>query len=407
MSLCWNPIHASHEANDSPSNLVCNKIGPKIWLPALCFGFGVLTMCTAFVTQYESLVAIRVLLGAFEAGIQPGILTAYARFYRRHELVTRQGIKASMAALAGSFGGLLAAGLSHIPPSGPLHSWRWIFLIEGILTLAVAVVAYFALADDPSNAPFLTTEEQDIGSQRIALEILTHKRGRAGADSFKKALLNINTQVIAVCVLCTLVSMTSLSIFMPTLLKSLMNYGRTEAQLMSVPPYAIAATILVAAAITSDKHKRRGIVLASILPTTVVGFSLVIFVQSTAAKYVGIVLACIGAFTGSSILIAWIVDNTAGPTVRAIAVAYVAAVGNIGAIVATWAYLPDDAPTYRTGNCINLGVAALVSVLVPVLSLYLHWENGERAAGKRDYRFQQVENIENLGHANPRYRMTL
>lgn len=58
----------------SPANMLCKKFGPKIWLSFLSFGFGVITMCTAFVTSYPGFVVARLALGALEAGIMPGIM---------------------------------------------------------------------------------------------------------------------------------------------------------------------------------------------------------------------------------------------------------------------------------------------------------------------------------------------
>lgn len=53
---------------------MCKRFGPKIWLSFLSLGFGIVTMCTAFVTTYEGLIVARVFLGALEAGIMPGIM---------------------------------------------------------------------------------------------------------------------------------------------------------------------------------------------------------------------------------------------------------------------------------------------------------------------------------------------
>jgi MFS family permease len=120
--------------------MACKHFGPRYWLAFITCGFGITTFCLAFVSDYRIMYFLRVVLGAFEAGIQPGIMYSYSQFYRRHEMVGRWGIKAAMASVAGSFGGLLSAGLANIPRAGLLNRWRWIFLIEGLMTFAFSGV---------------------------------------------------------------------------------------------------------------------------------------------------------------------------------------------------------------------------------------------------------------------------
>jgi adenylosuccinate synthase len=93
-----------------PSNLVLKIIGPKYYLPLLVVGFGLVSMCTAFVNSFQGLLAARALLGVFEGGVMPGLAFFITCFYKRNELLFRIGIYVSAASMAGAFGGLLATG---------------------------------------------------------------------------------------------------------------------------------------------------------------------------------------------------------------------------------------------------------------------------------------------------------
>jgi len=64
--------------------MACHKFGPRIWLRFLTAGFGITTFALSFVASYPATMALRVLLGCFESGIQPGIMYSYAQFYRRY-----------------------------------------------------------------------------------------------------------------------------------------------------------------------------------------------------------------------------------------------------------------------------------------------------------------------------------
>jgi MFS family permease len=88
-------------------------------------------------------------------------------WYARHEAQLRQALFFSAASVAGAFSGLLAFGIAHMDGVGNLAGWRWIFILEGILTVIVAVIAYFTLFDFPETASFLTEEERAFVAYRL------------------------------------------------------------------------------------------------------------------------------------------------------------------------------------------------------------------------------------------------
>ena len=102
-----------------PSNILLKRVGPRYYLPSLVAGFGFVSMCTAFVKDFNQLCVARAFLGIFEGGAMPGIAFFLSSFYKRKELYFRVGIYVSAASMAGAFGGLFATGLSRIP------RWVW------------------------------------------------------------------------------------------------------------------------------------------------------------------------------------------------------------------------------------------------------------------------------------------
>lgn len=81
-------------------------------------------------------------------------------WYCRHEIQLRQAMFFSAASIAGAFSGLLAFAISKMDGVGNLEGWRWIFILEGMVTVLVAVAAFFCLYDFPETATFLTEEER-------------------------------------------------------------------------------------------------------------------------------------------------------------------------------------------------------------------------------------------------------
>lgn len=152
------------------------------------------------VQNYHGLLIARIFLGVTEAGLFPGVawvppssalltsqltLKSYyiTMWYCRHEAQFRQALFFSAASVAGAFSGLLAFGIAHMDGVGNLEGWRyefplirferllilcrWIFILEGILTVVVAILAYFTLYDFPETASFLTEEERAFVVYRL------------------------------------------------------------------------------------------------------------------------------------------------------------------------------------------------------------------------------------------------
>ncbi|KAI9497285.1 major facilitator superfamily domain-containing protein [Zychaea mexicana] len=409
MSICLTAFFITYILFEVPGNILVKKLGPKIALPAISFAFGLVTMCIGFCYNFGGLFAGRFFLGIAEAAIMPGISYTLGTFYRRHELITRVGIYASCASLAGAFGGLLAIGFSYIPPWGIMHTWRNIFFFEGILTMIAAVIAYFMLAKNPETASFLTEEERRIGQLRIQLESMTRKHEDLKMAHFKNGILNWNTIFLSLGLFSSLLCMNSIAVFMPSLLSE-MGWGTVETQLLTVPPYALGCIICISSSILSDRFKTRGIFLYGMAaPFMTIGFAVLIALPDhMGPRYMAIFFATAGAFTGSPMFVGWLVDNTAGPMTRAIASAFSISAGSIGALISTWTYLPEQAPDYLAGNIINLVCAILVFVGAGLGTFYMNWENVQREKGNRDHIIDGLtqEQIEDLGHKHPSFRFT-
>lgn len=88
-------------------------------------------------------------------------------WYCRHEIQLRQALFFSAASIAGAFSGLLAFGISKMDGVGGLEGWRWIFILEGIATVLVAIMAFFLIYDFPETAGFLTEEEREFVIRRL------------------------------------------------------------------------------------------------------------------------------------------------------------------------------------------------------------------------------------------------
>ena len=95
-------------------------------------------------------------------------------WYCRHEIQFRQALFFSAASVAGAFSGILAFAIGKMDGVAGLQGWRWIFILEGIATVLVAIAAFFVLQDFPETAKFLTNEERAFVVHRLRYQGQVH-----------------------------------------------------------------------------------------------------------------------------------------------------------------------------------------------------------------------------------------
>ena len=156
-----------------PSNLFLNKIGkPALYLPTVMTIWGVISAATAGAQSYGGLIAIRFFLGFVEAAYFPGCLFFLSSWYTRKELGFRTALLFSGALISGAFSGLITAGIKDgLDGARGLRAWRWLFIIEGVITIFVAFCAYFVLPNFPRTTSWLTEEERQLAIWRLEEDI--------------------------------------------------------------------------------------------------------------------------------------------------------------------------------------------------------------------------------------------
>ncbi|KAI9791511.1 MAG: hypothetical protein M1816_003855 [Peltula sp. TS41687] len=153
-------LFVSYVIFEVPSNLVLKRFKPSRYIASIVALWGLVATLTGLTKNFGELVACRLLLGLFEAGLFPGLAMYLTFFYTKRELALRIGYLFVSAALAGACGGLLAYGIGHMDGVAGQRGWRWIMIFEGIPTFLMGIVTWFVLADDPEHARYLSPREK-------------------------------------------------------------------------------------------------------------------------------------------------------------------------------------------------------------------------------------------------------
>jgi len=152
-----------------PSNMLLQKIGAKKTLMRITIGWGLTCVLMMFITTPTQFYVLRFLMGAFEAGFQPGVILFLTFWFPSDRRAKVFGMFMAASALAAVIGGPLAGAiLNDMQGVNGWRSWQWVFLIEGIPSVLAGIATYFYLVDRPQDAKWLTASEQRIVQDELA-----------------------------------------------------------------------------------------------------------------------------------------------------------------------------------------------------------------------------------------------
>ena len=285
--------------------------------------------------------------------------------------------------VATAFGGLLASAIAGMNGVGGYSNWRWIFILEGIATILVGVLAYFAVTDFPEDAKWLSEDEREwiiTSTRKSKLAQTTESVQLKDVVQFFKSWKNILGGIIY---FTYLVPIYGFAYFAPTIIKGL-GYSTVQTQLHTVPPVAAALGLAIIIAWYSDRISMRMPFVFCCQCLTLVGAAVLLTVHDNfSAEYLGICFIAMGALAGGPILVCWFVMNQYGHINRSIGTAFMISFGNTGGIVATFAFLATEAPYYSQGYSALLSVTAVG--MIAVLNYgYLCWKENKAIARSAD-----------------------
>ncbi|CAF4062369.1 unnamed protein product [Rotaria sp. Silwood2] len=365
----------------------------------------------ATVDSFRTLLLARFLLGTFQCGFFPGFIYYISLWYRRKEQAIRLGFFWSFSALAGAFGGLFAYGIAQIK-SSKLAEWQLIFIIEGIPTIILAILCWFYLPDSPEQARFLNGKQRQLEIDRLIQDA-----GISHHDSFSwSQVLSVftdwKTYIYAMIYICGTTSLQGITLVLPTLIHEMDQWTPIQTQLMAIPPYLVAFISILIVSHSSDYFVERSFHLVFTNLLTILGFLILIFVepQHVCILYVGVVFVTSGLFSNVSVKVAWINNNFASLTRRAVALALIISIAALGGIISGQIYQAKDKPRYLTGNTVALSFIVLQTILIVILRLVFLYINRQRSRMNNEQINQQIERYggnELVGDRHPQFRYTL
>jgi MFS transporter, ACS family, pantothenate transporter len=159
-----------------PSNVSLQYLKPSIFFPSMMVVWAGLTMCTAAARHPQDIMAIRFFQGLAESSTFVGTHYILGSWYTERELGKRSGIFTSSGLAGTMFSGFLQTAIySGLNSHSGLAGWRWLFIIDGLITLPIALYGFLLFPDTPrtTKAPYLTGDERSLAIARVP-EVIEH-----------------------------------------------------------------------------------------------------------------------------------------------------------------------------------------------------------------------------------------
>lgn len=307
----------------------------------------------------------------------------------------------STVSLTGAFGGLLATAINSLDGTHGIAGWRWIFIIEGVITISFGLLAFIFMSNYPDTTTWLTPEEKAIVINANRADRALRATEEFDWTQIRSAFTDYRSYLWGSIYFSTYIPVYSVILSLPSVVAGL-GYKGTTATLMACPPYGFGFLIVLLTGYTSDRfHDRFWHYLGGIV---VVMAALIVLMVTTnnVVKYVMFFFVMF-MFVPISIIWSWLANNTAGTNKRAAVTGMVFSMGNIGGAISGQIYRAEWAPRFVEGHAINFGCYGFAVIAGVVLWVGYRRDNlaRDKAAGVEGAGKNMVE--VDLGDLGDRY----
>jgi ACS family tartrate transporter-like MFS transporter len=354
-----------------PSNVIMEKVGARLWIARIMITWGLLSGATAFATGSESFAVIRFFLGLAEAGFFPGLIlyfTYWFPHYHHARIISGFLVGLPIAVAAGA---PISTAMLELDGWLGLRGWQHLYLLEGIPTVIIGIVVLFILTDRPEQAKFLTPEEKQWLSARLAAE--KKAKDERQKISMWQSFFNPQVLLLSINYFGIVTASLGLLLFAPQIIKSLGNSSNMMVGWLTMVPYVCAAFSLTIWGWLSDRmnERRWNLFFACALSTG--GLVLAGATMGTWWAMLGMTMATCGFYGSKGPFWAMPPMFLTGPAAAA-AIAWINSIGNLGGFFGPWyvGVMKDVTGSYAGGL---YGLALLCIVSAVVCALFINIPN--------------------------------
>lgn len=284
----------SYALFEVPSNLLLLRVGPRRWIGTLMVVWGVISASMPLAHTPFEFYLLRFLLGAAEAGFFPGIILYLTYWFPKQEKARAMARFLAATAVSGVIGAPLSNLLLRLDGVAGIAGWKWLFVGEGVPSILLGILVFWALADNPATASWLPEDERQWLIQTLEAE----RAGISEAHSvdFRAVWRNSVMWQLSGLYFLLSVGFYSLSLWMPVVLKQISGASERRVILLSAVPWLVAAVVMLVIAHFSDKKQERRRFLLGSLAGGIIGFGLSASLTNPWLAIAALSLAAAGAW---------------------------------------------------------------------------------------------------------------
>jgi MFS transporter, ACS family, 4-hydroxyphenylacetate permease len=343
-----------------PSNLMLARFGARKWLARIMITWGIASTATAFAADASSLDVLRLLVGTAEAGFVPGVLLYLTYWFPQAYRARANGFFMIGQPVSIAIGSLLSGYILRMDGMYGIAGWRWLFILEGVPSIAFGVVTFLYLQDRPSDAAWLSASEQASIEQAVAAEAPPMRRqGSVWAELRSPQLLLLCLAYFG------LVSTLNTNVtWVPQIVRDILG-GKGDyvtVGIWTAIPALLTVIVMPLWSHQSDRKQERLWHIVIPMATAACGWLLVTWSSVALVRFSGLALVSIGAFCAMSIL--WTLPaDILSPAARPAGIAVMSTAGTFGSLVT-----PSIIGLLReqTGNFAS-GLLYLVALLIAAI----------------------------------------
>ncbi len=242
----------SYALFEIPSNVILARVGARLWIARIMVSWGLVSSAMMFVNSAAMFYALRLLLGATEAGFFPGIIYYLTRWFPVRERAKAVAGFMTAVLVAGVVGGPISGALLRLDRAGGLAGWQWLFLVEGLPAVVLGIVVLFVLVETPAEASWLAPAE------RAALCAALAREQQAGpSHDLKDALRAPRIWLLAAVYFTIPLTSYGIGFWLPQMVKAASGADDFSVGLWTSIPYAAGGIAMVIASRRSDRTGER------------------------------------------------------------------------------------------------------------------------------------------------------
>jgi ACS family tartrate transporter-like MFS transporter len=240
-----------------PSNLALYRVGVRVWIARVMVSWGIVSVCSAFVTGPLSFYTLRFLLGVAEAGFFPGIILYLSLWFPRRYRALAAAAFMAAAPISTAIGSPISGALMELPRFAGLSNWQWLYLIEGAPAVVLGFVVLKVLTDKPEEATWLAAEEREWLVSRLNAEQTTAASAhQGGLTGVWRTMRDPRVLALSLIYLGTSAGLYTLGLWVPLILRQF-NFSSLETGWINAGPSVVAVLAMTLWARHSDRTLER------------------------------------------------------------------------------------------------------------------------------------------------------